>query len=276
MKMSAFRSVAIGRVDTNLELGSKVIEVVPIEWIPMRDGELTSNATTTTFETTDIGGNVVKGSTVSSNTIKATWMPSGSNRLTAPNVRRGERVEILQAADDDKYYWRTMGLDDHLRKLETIIFGISADPKEQGPGETTVLSPENMYWFEFSSHSKMLAFRSCQANGEPFLYEMYFDFGVGEFMVKDDIGNFINMISKLKLIHMQNADGTYAKLDRKDIKAWAPQDISAEAVRNVSIKAGQNMDLKAGVKATIDGGGSVMTFIGAGTTLKTPKFVGLT
>jgi hypothetical protein len=36
------------------------------------------------------------------------------------------------------------------------------------------------------------------------------------------------------------------------------------------------MDLKAGTKVTINGGGSVMTFIGAGTTLKTPKFVGLT
>lgn len=276
MKMSAFRSVAIGRVDTNLELGSKEIEIVPIEWIPMRDGELTSNATTTTFETVDGDENVVKGSTVSANTIKATWMPSGSNRLTAPNVRRGERVEILQAADDDKYYWRTMGLDDNLRKLETIIFGISADPKEQSAGSPTVLSPENMYWFEFSSHSKMLAFRSCQANGEPYLYEAYFDFGVGEFMVKDDIGNFINMISKLKLLHLENADGTFVKLDKKDIKAKAPQDIMAEAARNVSIKAGQNMDLKAGVKATIDGGGSVMTFIGAGTTLKTPKFVGLT
>jgi hypothetical protein len=126
MEVSVFRTVGIGRIDTNKELGSKTVDVVPIEWLPMRDGELTGNETAETYQTKDIDGNAVSGGMISSNSITATWLPSGSNRLTAPDVRRGERVEILQTADHDKYYWRTMGLDDNLRKLETIIFGISA------------------------------------------------------------------------------------------------------------------------------------------------------
>lgn len=272
MQSSVFRSVGIGRVDSNKELNSKVIDVVPIEWLPMRDGELTSNDTVQTYDTKDVDGVSVKGGIISSNTVSATWLPSGSNRLTAPDVRRGVRVELYQTADQDKYYWKTMGLDDNLHKLETIIFGISATQDES----STELSTENMYWIEFSSHSKMLSFRSCQANGEPYLYEMFFDFGVGEFTVKDDIGNFMHMASALNLIHLENAKGTFVKLDQMDISASAPQDITAVATRNVAITAGQNINIKAGIQAVIDGGGSSMTLNAESATLKTPQFIGTT
>lgn len=272
MEVSVFRTVGIGRIDSNKELNSKTVDVVPIEWLPMRDGELTGNETAETYQTKDIDGNAVSGGMISSNSISATWLPSGSNRLTAPDVRRGERVEILQTADHDKYYWRTMGLDDNLRKLETIIFGISATQDE---GSTT-LGIDNMYWFELSSHSKMFSFRSCQANGEPYLYEMFFDFAEGTFTVKDDIGNFMFLASALNLIHLQNAKGTFVKLDQMDIKAYAPQDINAKADRDFIVSAGKNIRMKAGVEAVIDGGGSVMTMNAGSTTLKTPKFVGKT
>lgn len=276
MQVSNFRMVAVGRVDTNKPLtdtdGSlaKTIEVVPTEFMSFRDGELTSNPTPMTFSTTDMDGNAVQGKAVGDNTWTATWLPSGSNRLTAPDVRRGERVEIWQAADDDKYYWRTQGLDDHLRKLETIIFGISAT-KDEGDNAQNL---NNMYWFEFSSHSKKLAFRSCKANGEPFLYEMFFDFDVGEFNIRDDIGNYIRLASALHLIHLENADGTFVELNRKDINAFAPNNINAKATNDVNINAGQNMNLIAGVKAMINGGGSVLTLQGGGTTLVTPDFAG--
>ena len=275
-QISVLKTAGIGRVDTNKPLGSKEIEVVPTEWIPMRDGELTSNATVNQFTSTNVDGNVTKGAVVGANTIKATWMPNGTNRLSAPDVRRGERVELLQVADEDKYYWRTLGLDDHLRKLETIIFGISASKVEQKAGSKTVLSPDNMYWFEFSSHSKKLAFSSCKADGEPYLYEAFFDFLEGEFMVKDDVGNFQNMRSADKLIHLQNGDGSFIKVDRKDVKITVPQDVIVTAARDVTINAGRNFIVKAGTMAKVDGGGSIFTLTGGSTTLKTPTFQGST
>jgi hypothetical protein len=205
-------------------------------------------------------------------------MPGGSNRLTAPDVRRGVQVEIYASADDDKYYWRSMGMDDHLHKLETVIWGISNTTDES----VTELTPDVMYWVEFSTHSKKIALSSSKSNGEPYMYEFFFDTDKGEFTITDDIGNFINLQSALNLIHIQNMLGTFIKVSQKNIEMYAPENIIGKAEKNITITAGQNFSMEAGqnltakggVLASIDGGGSKMTLTAGGTTLKTPKFTG--
>ncbi|MNQ11596.1 hypothetical protein D3C85_244850 [compost metagenome] len=285
-KASVFKMVGVGVVANNKAIMEREIEVTPTEWLPMHDGEMASNAAKMTHKTKDIDGNESQGMMLTDQVIKATWMPSGSNRLSPPDVRRGVHVELWATADADKYYWKTMGLDDHLHKLETIVIGISNTTDES----VTELKPENMYWIEFSTHSKRLAFCSSKSQGELYQHELYIDTDAGEFMYTDDIGNFLNVQSKVNLIHLQNAKGTFVKIDQQDIKMYAPQDMFADIKRNIEVKAGkdikvtagnnidveakQNLRTKGGVLASIDGGGSKMTLTAAGTTLKTPKFTG--
>lgn len=277
-KASVFKMVGVGVVANNKELMSKEIEVTPTEWLSMHDGEMTSNGAQMKHKAKDIDGNESQGMILTDQVVKATWLPSGSNRLSAPDVRRGVHVELWATADADKYYWKTMGLDDHLHKLETIIIGISNTTDES----VKDLTPENMYWIEFSTHTKRLAFCTSKSNGEAYQHELWIDTDASELMYTDDIGNLVNVKSKVNLIHLQNAKGAYIKIDQKDIKMFAPQDINAEATRDVSVKAGrhmaldakQNLTAKGGVLASIDGGGSKMTFTASGTTLKTPKFTG--
>ena len=296
MEVSAFKKVAIGVVAANYEIYdedgklNKIIKVTPHEWLNMRDGELTDNPQSMTFKSQDAQGNETQGGFITNNAVPATWLPAGSNRLTPPTVRRGMRVELFRTGDQAKFYWRYMGLDDNLMKLETFIWGISAHTQEQNMGETMELNPDNMYWFEISSHSKKISMQTSKANGEPFRYEHFFDLEKGEFMVTDDVGNFLNLVSGQKLIHLQNGDGAFFKLDRKDIKAYAPQniegradkDIKLDAGQNVKVTAGQNIDLEAGqncrakggVLASLTGGSSVLTLTSAGTVLKSPQFDG--
>lgn len=294
-KVSVFQTVGIGVIAANIEIMSKEVEITPTEWLPMHDGEMVSNAVKMTHKSKDMDGNETQGMIIADQVIKATWLPSSSNRLTAPTVRRGEHVEILSATDgSDKYYWRTMGLDDHLRKLETIIIGISNTEDES----ITELTPENMYWIEFSTHSKRLAFSSSKSNGEPYQHELFIDTAAGEFTYTDDIGNFMNVQSKVNLVHFQNARGTFLKLDQQDIKFYAPRDtigkvdrdvtidvgrdvavkagrnIKMTAGQNVDVEAGQNMRCKGGILASIQGGASIMTLTSAGTVLKSPQFDG--
>ena len=257
MKASVFKTVGQGRIDGNKPVTNAdgsictEVEIIPTEWIGMRDGEMTQNATVMEYETKDQIDNVVKGGIMGANTIKAQWLPgASSNRLTPPDVRRGVRVEILQSADEDKYYWRDMGLDHNLFKLETIIIGIS---NTQDEGDT-VLKPENMYWIEFSTHSKRLAFSTSKSDGEPYMYEMYFDTKNGEFNLTDDIGNFIYLVSKLSLIHAQNDKGTFFKLDKKDIKAFAPQDFIGNFTRDMLITAGRDGTIDVGRKFKVNAG----------------------
>lgn len=272
MKASMFRCVAQGIVAMNKELGSKEVEITAIEWRPMLDGELASNPTSVEFTSKDKSGNVSQGQMLTDLTITATWLPDGSNRMTAPDVRRGERVQIYATQGEDKYYWKPMGLDDNLRKKETIVIAISNTSDESD----TELKPENTYWIEFSTHSKKLAFSSSKSDGEAFLYECYFDMAGGEFNLTDDAGNFIYLNSAEKTIHLQNTDGTFVKVDKKDISIYAPRDILGKAERDVTVLAGRDMMLKAGVKATIDGGGSFLELTAGKAVLKAPTFQGMT
>lgn len=286
MKASVFKQVGVGVSATNIEIMSKIIQVTPTEWLPMHDGEMVSNPTKMSFKATDVDGTESQGAILLDQTIQATWLPGGSNRVTAPTIRRGEHVEIWASDTDDKFYWKVMGIDDHLRKLETIIIGISNTTNE----DVTELNTENMYWLEFSTHSKRIAFSSSKSNGEAYQHEIFIDTDNSEFTYTDDIGNLINVQSKVNLIHLQNAKGTFLKLDQKDIKFFAPQDVLGDVTRNITVKAGKdikisagndfamdaknNLTAKGGVMASIDGGGSKMTLTAGGTTLKTPKFTG--
>lgn len=284
MQVSQFKKVAIGVVAENMELKdakgglNHTVRITPTEWLSMRDGELKDDPTPMTFKSQDAQGNETQGGFITNQTIPCQWLPAGSNRKTPPTVRRGMRVEIHQMGDQAKYYWRYLGLDDHLMMLETFIWGISAHTKEQKEGETTELTPDNMYWFEVSSHSKMVAMQTSKANGEPFAYDFYFDLGKGEVHLNDDVGNFFQMISQQHLLHLENQDGTYVKLERKDINAFAPQNINADAKKDITVTAGNNINVtaknnlvcKGGLLASIDGGGSKMTLTAAGTVLETP------
>lgn len=286
MKASIFKQVGVGVSASNKEIRSKEIQVTPTEWLPMHDGEMTSNPTKMAFKTTDVDGNESQGAILLDQTIKATWLPGGSNRMTAPDIRRGEHVSIWASDTDDKFYWKELGTDDHLRKLETIIIGVSNTTDES----VTELNKDNTYWIELSTHSKRIAFSSSKSNGEAYQHELFIDTDNSEFTYTDDIGNLINVQSKVNLIHLQNAMGTFIKLDQKDIKFFAPQDMLGKVTRNITVKAGKdikisagndfamdaknNLTAKGGVLASIDGGGSKMTLTAGGTTLKTPKFTG--
>lgn len=264
-KVSVFRPVGQGRIDTNKPIVNAdgtfctIVDIIPTEWIGMRDGEMTENATPMEYETQDQLGNAVKGAVVGANTIRAEWLPSSANRKTPPDVRRGTRVEIYQAADEDKYYWKDMGLDHDLAKLETIVIGISNTQKENEP-----LSMANMYWIEFSTHSKKIALSTSKSDGEPYLYEMFIDTKKGEVSINDDIGHLINIVSKESLVHLENDKGTFIKLTKKDISMFAPQDLIAKVGRDLKVDVGNNgtvnigksFKLKAGTDVLIDGGGS--------------------
>lgn len=264
--VSVFRNVGLGRVANNrlpglgiTEQGKGLIEVSPSEWLSFHDGEMAANPQSVDFSSVDIDGNAEEGGFIADQVIKAYWLPGTSNRLSPPDVRRGERVEIWQVADDDtKYYWKVTGLDDNLRKLETIIIGIS-NTRDEGDA---VLSPTNMYWFEFSTHSKRLAVSTSKSDGEPYQYELLIETAKGEVLITDDIGNFINLVSKDRLIHLQNTEGTFVKLDKKDIKAFAPNNIEGEATNNILLKAGKMFKL--------DGGGSTLTATAGGIVTKSP------
>lgn len=266
---SLFRCVAIGIAVENKVLGDKSLKVTPHEKFPFMDGELAARVDTMEYNTTDKDGKATGGTAFVSNDITARWLPE-SNRLTAPDIQRGERVSLWQYANNDKYYWRSMGLDDYLRRLETVIWGINANPnakkKSQGDvGNDFEFDPDDMYFVEFSSHSKMVTFSTSKKNGEFCAYDFQFDMANGKVVLQDDLGNFQFLDSKNTHLKMQNMLGTYFELNKQNMRGYAPQ--------NIDFECGNQFKVKSKV-AIIDGGGSVMTLTAPVTTLKTPFFKG--
>lgn len=224
MDVSLFKIHSLGRVAANKELNSWEIEVTPIEDLPHLDGELTSDATPIATKATDAKGGSYDDAMVTANTLPATWLPVGQpNRMTPPDVRRGEEVVLYRYGDSQKLYWNTTRNDMRFRKLETVVFGISGTTEEGG------MDQNKMYFLEFSSHKGVVHLHMSKANDEFVTWDMKFDGTNGMMEIMDDLGNFFRMNSKDTIIRMENAEGTYIEMNKKEMFQFAVDKIHQQA-----------------------------------------------
>lgn len=224
--VAEFKPFSLGYVLANKKPGSKIVDVLPVEHFPAVDGEIT--ASVEELEVTGLNPDGSKYSIKMENgtSIPATWLPFGSNRVTAPDVRRRERVMIYQFGDTNQYYWVPLGLDDNLRRLETVIYAFNADPDTESDGE---LDFSKCYYFEVSTRTKNVTFSTSKANGEPFAYTTQYNCEKGVVTTTDDDNNFVELNSAERKLLFHNGDGTFAELSRKVINLFAPDAINVVA-----------------------------------------------
>jgi hypothetical protein len=252
MQASCFQNVALGIVAENKAMKdasgkfNRTILVTDIESLNMTNGEIRSNPEQLESSGVDATGKVYNSAVVVDQVIEATWVPFLSNRLTAPDVRRGERVRLWRSGDADKYYWSTMGLDENLRKLETVIFAFSGTQDES----QTELDLENCYYFEVSTHNKTITLQTSASNGEPFRYTAQINAAEGAFLIEDDVGNSFELDSTENRLTLENADDSKVELNRGKIAIVANEEVSLTV------------------------GGTKQVWKPSITTLKTPKFAG--
>lgn len=234
MEFSKLQPYSIGVVAKNKSLKSRIIEVTPIEMAPMAHGELTDNSVDYKAQGTDDQGGAYQVQVPTTSTIKATWLPMHtSNRTTAPDVRRGEKVVIYRFADTDEFWWATLTDDLHLRKLETVIYAFSGTRDE-----SATPNAENTYFLEISTHNKLVHFHTSKADGEPFIYDIQINAKDGNIVIKDDVGNYISFDSKQRQLEMKNVDGTHIDINKKNLTITVPETYTLVA-KNVVEKIGQ-------------------------------------
>lgn len=237
---SGLKTYSIGIVAENKALDSKHIEVIPIEALNLMDSELGSGTEAIKSSGIDGDGVPYQIEVQMGATLKAEWLGE-TNRMTAPDVRRGEQVRLYRQGDADKFYWESLGRNDELRRLETVLYRYSGLPDNNDES----IDEDNSYYWEISTHGKTITLKTSKRNGEFCRYTLQFDTDAGQVILVDDVGNEIQLDSKNTLIHLKNADGSTVDLDKRDVNITAPDNINLKAGNQISIQAGQHVDIDA-------------------------------
>ncbi|MNU19579.1 hypothetical protein D3C71_78080 [compost metagenome] len=223
-EVSKLNVYSIGVVAANKELTSKEIEVTPIEDAPMTNGEVTDAGQKITAKSTDTNDASYQTEVPTSNTVKATWLPLGhTNRITAPDVRRGEKVILYRFADQDKFWWVTMEDDIRLRKLETVIFAISGTRVEDADP-----TADNTYFMEWSTHKKLFHIHTSKGDGEKFAYDLQINAKDGIIILQDDDGNSFSLDSNERTWLLINKDQSKIEMNKTKLFIYTKDLIQME------------------------------------------------
>lgn len=237
---SRFKIYSLGIAAENLTPGSKTLQVTPIEHLVFLDGEIKSQPTDLTVNGTDATGQATKTTVTMDNAVEATWFPWHSNQITAPDIRRGERVLLWRYADRDTYLWTDTALDRDLRKLETVTYAWNATQDESDNTQ----SPTNHYYAEVSAHKGAITLGTSKANGEKTAYTIQLNCKDGTFTLADDLGQIVFMDSVNHVIHAINADKSEVTLSKQVITIQCQDTLNLTALKTFNLNT-QTLNVKA-------------------------------
>jgi hypothetical protein len=244
--------------------GSVILNVRPMELLPNINGEINHEKQTITVKIKTPNGEVTRVIDLQGH-VPATWLNKSANRLSAPDVRHGERVIVWQQGDSQNYYWEETDLDSHLRLTERIVIAIS----NTNPSDRTskVLTKDNCYFFEIDTMDKLIQLTTNKNDGEPFAYNLTLNTKDGFYKSSDDVGNHVLMDSKNTVIQLKNKDLTEYTLDKENITEKCKGNYTREIGGNL-------VETVTGTSTrTVDGGETVNADVTIAKTLKVTKSI---
>jgi hypothetical protein len=101
------------------------IKVLPVSYVPDMRSEINKN-TNGMLNLVDSSNFHSAIASTSSDHIEATWLPNGEqNRISAPDVCKGDIVEVYKVHGVDEYYWQVFAHNQGLRKKEKVLIWFS-------------------------------------------------------------------------------------------------------------------------------------------------------
>lgn len=205
----------------NKHLDSDIVYAMPVEITPYMDGELDARIEEVEGSGEDHYEEEYTVKVKKDNAVKAQWLPiHNTNRRTPPDIRRGERLLLYRFADSERFFWVSMGQDDHLRRLETVIYTWSATDRE----EDDATDPQFCYSFEVCTHTRQVTFRTVRGKDhggtgtkEPFAYTLQFNTDYGSVVLTDDDDNYFELDSTETRLLLRNKFDTIVHLDKKRV-----------------------------------------------------------
>lgn len=230
-------SLGLGIVAENSLFGKeRTILVVPITQTPNMKGKLEYVPYKITTNGVNAKGMAYTDTITSSSALTAVWYTDGGNRITAPQMRKGERVELFRFEGDSVIYFTQCNFDRNLKLQEAQTDSWAA--KKQSDYKDIVESTAfNTYSRTIDGTNGFMEYRLSEANGEisPWLFRM--DAKKGVMYITDLKKNIIEIDTAKTIITIENADGSKVVLDKQVINIYAPDTINIEAGKTINIKA---------------------------------------
>lgn len=249
--MNLINHLGIGTVAATKQTNTNEIMVYLPGFAPAADGRTVATAQTVEKKSLNASGEEVASQVLTSNTFPAEWRAMGdTNRVTAPDVREGTQVSIYQVSGQNTYYWTTFGINAETMRLETVMWGYSANP---ALSENTPFNIDNFYTMTISTHSGFASFRTTQANGEKAAFEIKVDGMNGKVMIGGSAKNYLVKDDVAHSLTYINADGSIWCVDKKKITAYCKDSITLNADEQINLLT-KNFNLQCqtiGIKAEL-------------------------
>lgn len=209
MDLADYKAFGVAIVAADKPRNTVYIEARPLTATAFINGEVSDLEQTQVATGLDGFGQTYQKEMTVTQTVTAKWLPiGGSNRLAPPDVVKGERVMLYRVGDSSAvFYWDSFGNDVGIRKLETEVTGITADPNTDNP-----LSTENSYWRKTSSHDKVIELHTSDLNGEAAKYDDVMDLASGTVTLNDNHGNKDVLDSPKRTRRIEIGTGEYIEL----------------------------------------------------------------
>ena len=159
------------------------IKVLPVSYVPDMKSEINKN-TNGMLNLVDSSNFHSAIASTSSDHIEATWLPNGEqNRISAPDVCKGDIVEVYKVHGVDEYYWQVFAHNQGLRKKEKVLIWFS-NKSTIGPNREA-----DSYYLLVDTINKIVHFHTSDNDGEACTYDIVLNTLVGKFMLKDNLNN---------------------------------------------------------------------------------------
>ena len=243
---------------------SREILVYCKDILPLAQGSIVPTNQQQRVKTIDKDGNPTEILVETNNFIKCVYGgdTDNNNRVFPPDVRMGEHVRIFNMGDSDQWYWKGSDRTQCMRRTERIRWCAN-----NTLSNNTEMDGSNTYYFEIDTRStKAITLATSNSDGETYMYRFCISPADNTVILCDDNHNLIKLDSANTCITLSNHDGSFIKLDKKDIEIVCEGDIRVQsknksinllAMDSVSMGSGGNTMDSATTGVMMDSAGNV-------------------
>ena len=187
---SGFNFYCYGEVSVDKPEDTNIIEVFPKDIMYNLSGEIDNKQESVVINRTSADGKVKTDKISAKNVIAARWLAlGGSNRVSAPDVRKGETVLVFRYGTNDDYYWEPITTETTKRGKETVTYLFKNTDSQDKVNEN------NSYFLTYSTRHKFIHLHTSKNDGEPVSYDLKLDTKKGIVSLADSRGNSITLNS---------------------------------------------------------------------------------